>query len=99
MSAVLLPRLLVFGVNENYFGDAVMRAELGGRWAARPHPIGSFDQGAFQFGPLHILMLGAVTRWFGDRENVGRYLSLAAALLTVFPLFELTRRLFGRRAA
>ena len=40
MAAVLVPRLAVFGVNENFYGDSVMRAELGGRWAARPRIIG-----------------------------------------------------------
>lgn len=99
MSAVLLPRLLVFAVNENYYGDAVMRAELGGRWADRPHFIGSFDQGAYQFGPLHIVLLGVLTRLGGSREHIGRWLSLVAGVLTVLPLFALARRLFGRPAA
>jgi 4-amino-4-deoxy-L-arabinose transferase-like glycosyltransferase len=98
-AAVLLPRLLVFGVNENFYGDAVMRAELAGRWAERPHVIGSFDQGGYQFGPLHILALGVLTWVGGSRENSGRWFSLAVALLTVLPLFSLTRRLFGRPAA
>ncbi len=99
MLAVLAPRLLVFGVNENYFGDAVMRAELGGRWAERPRVIGSFDQGGYQFGPLHIVLLGILTKLGGSREHVGRWLSLLAAVLTVVPLFWLTRRLFDLRAA
>ena len=99
MVAVLLPRLLVFGVNENFYGDAVMRAELGGRWADRPHVIGSFDQGGYQFGPLHIVLLGVLTRAGGSREDAGRWLSLFAAVLTVVPLFSLTRRMFDRNAA
>ncbi len=99
MLAVLAPRLLVFGVNENYFGDAVVRAELGGRWAEHPRVIGSFDQGGYQFGPLHILMLGVLTKLGGSREHIGRWLSLFTAVLTVVPLFWLTRRLFDRRAA
>lgn len=99
MIAVLVPRLLVFGVNENYFGDAVMRAELGGRWADRPHIIGSFDQGGYQFGPLHIVLLGILTRAGGAREDIGRWLSLLAAVLTVLPLFSMTRRMFDRNAA
>ncbi len=99
MFAVLAPRLMVFGVNENYFGDAVMRAELGGRWAERPRVIGSFDQGGYQFGPLHIVLLGLLTRAGGSREDIGRWLSLFAALLTVVPLFSLTRRIFDRSAA
>ncbi len=99
MFAVLAPRLVVFGVNENFFGDSVMRAELGGRWAERPRVIGSFDQGGYQFGPLHIVLLGAVTKAFGSREDGGRWLSLLAAVLTVLPLFSLTRRMFDRQAA
>ncbi len=99
MAVVLLPRLLVFGVNENLYGDAVVRAELGGRWAAHPHPIGSYDQGVFQFGPLHVLLLGVLTWLGGSLENIGRWLSLVAGTLTVIPLFTLTRRLFGQTAA
>lgn len=99
MAAVLAPRLLVFGVNENYFGDSVMRAELGGRWAAKPRVIGSFKQGAYQFGPLHIVLLGVLTKAGGSREDVGRWLSLFAGVLSVWPLFWLTRRLFDRTAA
>lgn len=99
MLAVLLPRLIVFGVNENYFGDSVMRAELGGRWAARPRIIGSFKQGAYQFGPLHIIALGGLTKAGGSREHIGRWLSLFAGVLSVWPLFWLTRRLFDRASA
>lgn len=99
MIAVLVPRLLVFGVNENFYGDAVMRAELGGRWAERPRVIGSFDQGGYQFGPLHIVLLGVLTKLGGTRENIGRWLSLLAAVLSVLPLYALTRRMFDRKAA
>ena len=99
MVAVLVPRLLVFGVNENFYGDAVMRAELGARWAERPRVIGSFDQGGYQFGPLHIVLLGLLSKAGGSREDSGRWLSLLAAVLTVLPLFSLTRRIFDRRAA
>ena len=99
MGAVLAPRLVVLGVNENYFGDAVSRADLAARWADRPHVIGSFDQGAYQFGPLHIVLLGVLNLLGGSREHSGRWLSLLASLLTVLPLFALTRRMFGRSAA
>ncbi len=99
MFAVLVPRLIVFGVNENFYGDSVMRAELGGRWAERPRVIGSFDQGGYQFGPLHIVVLGLLTRAGGSRENVGRWFSLFAAVLSVVPLYAFTRRSFDRKAA
>ena len=99
MGAVLVPRALVFGVNENFYGDAVMRTELGERWAEQPRVIGSFDQGGYQFGPLHIVLVGAFIRAGGSREDAGRWLSLLAALLTVIPLFLVTRRLFDRSAA
>lgn len=96
---VAIPRLLVFGVNENWFGDAVIRSELGERWVINPHPFGSFAQGAWQFGPLHLYLLAFATKLWPVREHVGRLLSLFFAVLTVVPLRLLTRRLFGDRAA
>ena len=95
----LLPRLLLMFVNENYFGDAVVRSELGERWAVRPHWITSFDSGAYQFGPLHIYLMGLAAKVWPAREHAGRVLSLLFGAATVLPLHAVTTRWFGVRAA
>ncbi|NVJ00613.1 glycosyltransferase family 39 protein [Myxococcus sp. AM009] len=95
--AALVPRLGVFFVNENLFGDAVVRTELAERWLRAPHLITAYGDGAYQFGPLHMYLVGAALSVF-DREVAGRVVSLLFGVLSVVPLFALTRRLFGWRA-
>jgi 4-amino-4-deoxy-L-arabinose transferase-like glycosyltransferase len=95
--AALVPRLWVYPVNENRFGDAVARTELAERWLKQPHLIESFGDGARQFGPLHVYLVG-VALTVMDREDAGRAVSLLFGVLSVVPLFVLTRRLFGWRA-
>ncbi|WP_426754288.1 ArnT family glycosyltransferase [Myxococcus sp. Y35] len=95
--ATLVPRLAVFFVNENLFGDAVVRTELAERWFRAPHLITAYGDGAYQFGPLHMYLVGAALSVF-DREVAGRVVSLLFGVLSVVPLFVLTRRLFGWRA-
>lgn len=97
LAAALLPRLLVFPVNENLYGDAVVRTELAERWLEAPHLIRSFGDGARQFGPLHLYLVGAVLKVV-EREHAGRVVSLLFGVLSVVPLFALTRRFFGWRA-
>jgi 4-amino-4-deoxy-L-arabinose transferase-like glycosyltransferase len=95
--AALVPRLAVFPVNENLHGDAVARTELAERWARAPHLIESMGDGAMQFGPLHLYLVGAALAVV-DREHAGRAVSLLFGVLSVVPLFALTRRFFGWRA-
>ena len=95
--AALVPRLLVFSVNENLYGDAVVRTELAERWLREPHVITAYGDGAYQFGPLHMYLVGAALSVM-DREVAGRAVSLLFGVLSVIPLFALTRRLFGWRA-
>ncbi|MCP3101090.1 glycosyltransferase family 39 protein [Myxococcus sp. K15C18031901] len=94
---VLLPRLAVFAFNENLYGDAVVRTELAERWLRAPHVITAYGDGAYQFGPLHMYLVGAALSVL-DREVAGRVVSLLFGVLSVVPLFALTRRLFGWRA-
>jgi len=93
----LLPRLGVFAVNENLYGDAVVRTELAERWLREPHLITAYGDGAYQFGPLHMYLVGVALSVL-DREVAGRAVSLLFGVLSVVPLFALTRRLFGWRA-
>jgi hypothetical protein len=95
--AALVPRLVVFPVNENLYGDAVVRTELAERWLKEPRLIRSFGDGAQQFGPLHLYLVGAAMVGV-DREHAGRAVSLLFGVLSVVPLFALTRRFFGWRA-
>jgi 4-amino-4-deoxy-L-arabinose transferase-like glycosyltransferase len=92
-------RALLFPFNENLYGDAVIRTELALKWLRNPHWISSFDDGAFQFGPLHLYLVGLFQQIWPDKEYSGRFLSLVVGTLTVIPLFSLTRRLFGERSA
>jgi hypothetical protein len=95
--AALVPRLVVFPVNENLYGDAVARTELAERWLKEPHLIRSFGDGAQQFGPLHVYLVGAALTVV-DREHAGRAVGLLFGVLSVVPLFALARRFFGWRA-
>lgn len=98
LAVCLLPRLLVFPVNENLHGDAVARTELALRWLEEPRWISSFHDGAYQFGPLHLYTVAAAL-WAGvDKEDAGRWVSLLFGVLTVVPLFFMTRRMFGWKA-
>lgn len=99
VAVVLLPRLVLMPFNENLYGDAVVRTELGERWLAHPHWIASFDDGAFQFGPLHVYLMALALKLVPAREHAGRVLSLLFGVLTTLPLYWLTRRLFGWSAA
>ncbi|HEX8820135.1 MAG TPA: glycosyltransferase family 39 protein, partial [Archangium sp.] len=98
IAAALLPRLLLMPFNENFYGDAVARTELAERWARAPHLITSYADGAFQFGPLHLYLVGAVLKVVPDKALAGRLVSLLFGVLAVVPLFSLTRRLFDWRA-
>ncbi len=99
VAAALVPRAALFAVNENYFGDAVMRTELAERWLVHPRWLSSFQDGAYQFGPAHLYALAGALAVWPEREHAGRAVSLLFGALTVVPLFFLSRRLFGARAA
>jgi 4-amino-4-deoxy-L-arabinose transferase-like glycosyltransferase len=98
IAAALLPRLLLMPFNENFYGDAVARTELAERWLREPHLITSYGDGAFQFGPLHLYLVGFALKVVPDKALAGRLVSLLFGVLSVVPLFAFTRRLFGWRA-
>jgi hypothetical protein len=96
---VAVPRLFVFPLNQNLFGDAVARTWLAHLWLQHPHVVGSFAQGGFQFGSLQLYLL-ALAEWaWPDLLNAGRVVSLAVGIASVVPLMALTRRLFSDAAA
>ena len=69
---VLLPRLAVFPWSENLYGDAVVRTELAQRWLAEP-PLDRrhMDDGAFQYGPLHVYLVAGALALGIDRVAAG----------------------------
>lgn len=98
LAAALLPRLVLLPWSENLYGDSVVRTELAERWLREPHLITAYGDGAFQFGPLHLYLVGAALAVVRDRALAGGLVSLVFGVLTVVPLFSLSRRLFGWRA-
>ncbi|MFL5319156.1 MAG: ArnT family glycosyltransferase [Myxococcaceae bacterium] len=96
--AALLPRLLVFFFTQNLYGDAVVRTDLAARWANDPHFIRSFDDGAFQFGPLHLYLVGLALKLGLPQTDAGRWVSVLFGTLSVLPLFAISRRLYDWRA-
>ncbi len=96
---VLGPRLLMLPLNENDGGDAVARTWLAHYWLAHPHLVGSFSQGWYQFGPLHLYALALAELAWPSLLHAGRVLSLVVGCLTAVPLWTLTRRAFGASAA
>jgi hypothetical protein len=91
-------RLVVFPINEHLYGDAVSRTEMAEDWVRAPHVITSFGDGAAQFGPLHIYLVGAALSVF-DRNDASRFVSLVFGVLTLVPVFALTRHYFGSPSA
>src|SRR4051812_33204113 len=69
LATALVPRLVVFPLNQNLYGDAVIRTELAQRWLAAPHLITSYADGAFQFGPLHLYLLAFVLKLGVAKEH------------------------------
>lgn len=98
LALTLALRLVVFPINEYLMGDAVSRVELAEQWLTSPHVIKSFGDGAAQYGPLHLYMIAAALQWF-DRTDAAKVISLLFGVLTIVPLFGVTRRYFGDQAA
>ncbi len=99
LAAFALFRLPVFPYAENLYGDAVVRAELAERWANEPRLYRSFQDGVYQFGPLHFYAMGAALKAWPSREHATRLVSLLLGLLVVVPVYRIGRRVFSRRAA
>lgn len=93
--AARLPALLL-GVE--HYGDAPVRIEIAERWARDPHLWRGFGE-TYQFGPLHLSMLGVALKALPDRYLAPKLLSLVCGLLSVALLWLLTARLRDRPAA
>ena len=87
---------LVLGME--HYGDGAVRVEIAERWARAPHLWRGFSE-AYQFGPLHLSLLGGVLDLWPDRLWAPRVFSLLCGILGVWLLFRITARLLGREAA
>jgi len=87
---------LLFGYE--HYGDAPVRIELAEQWARAPHLWHGFVE-TYQYGPLHLTLLGLLGRLLGDRVIGARLLSLGCGLLSVGLLWLIARRERGEDAA
>lgn len=91
LGLALAARLLPFLYGWEHYGDAPVRIELAERWARAPHLWRGFLE-AYQYGPLHLTLLGLVAQVLPGRFVGPRLLSLAAGMLSVWLLFRITLR-------
>jgi 4-amino-4-deoxy-L-arabinose transferase-like glycosyltransferase len=87
---------LVLGME--HYGDGPVRVEIAERWARSPHLWRGFSE-AFQFGPLHLTLLGGTLEVWPDRLWAPRVFSLLCGLLAVWLLFRIAARLLGHETA
>jgi 4-amino-4-deoxy-L-arabinose transferase-like glycosyltransferase len=94
-AAVRIPALLL---GMDHYGDGPVRVEIAERWSHAPHLWRGFTE-AYQYGPLHLSLIGAALRIWPERLWAPRVLSLVCGLLGIWLLFRIARRLFGPEAA
>jgi 4-amino-4-deoxy-L-arabinose transferase-like glycosyltransferase len=91
-------RAAAFALSVEHYGDAPVRVELAERWARAPHLWRGFSE-AYQYGPLHLTLLGAALRIWPDRFVAPRAVSFACGMACIALLWKITRDLFGAGAA
>src|SRR6059058_5220864 len=80
---------LIYGFE--HYGDAPVRIELAQRWAADPHLWHGYLE-SYQYGPLHLTLIGGLVRLLGDRIFAARLLSLVCGLTGVWLLYRIAGR-------
>jgi hypothetical protein len=91
LAVALAVRALPLAFGYEYYGDSPVRIEAAERWAAHPHLWRGFSE-AFQYGPLHLSLIGWLIELLGNRVVAARALSLVCGLLGVWLLGLLTLR-------
>jgi 4-amino-4-deoxy-L-arabinose transferase-like glycosyltransferase len=91
LAAAALARAAPFAYGYEHYGDAPVRIELAERWAADPHLWHGYLE-AYQYGPLHLTLIGALVRLLGDRVVAARLLSLVCGLASVWLLHQIAER-------
>jgi hypothetical protein len=84
-------RAVPLALGFEHYGDSPVRIELAERWAAHPHLWRGFTE-AFQYGPLHLSLIGWMIEAFRDRVVAARALSLVSGLVGVWLIGRLTLR-------
>lgn len=93
-----LARAFPLAAAVEHYGDAPVRIELAERWALSPHLWhGSLE--AYQFGPLHLSLLGWALHLWPDRDWSPKVLTVVFGLAGLWLLFRLARRAAGPEAA
>lgn len=98
LAAAAAARALPLFLGVEHYGDSPVRIELAERWALAPHLWHGFAE-AYQYGPLHLTLIGSFLRVAGDRVVAARLLSLVCGLAGVALLYLLARRERGPQAA
>jgi 4-amino-4-deoxy-L-arabinose transferase-like glycosyltransferase len=98
MGIAALARLLPLLFGMEHYGDAPVRIELAERWARAPHLWQGILE-TYQYGPLHLSLIGGVIRLLHDRVLAARLLSLAAGLCCIWLLWRIAAFLRGPEAA
>ena len=98
LTAALVVRIPALLLGMEHYGDAPVRVEIAARWASAPHLWRGFTD-AYQYGPLHLSLIGVALRVWPDRLWAPRVLSLVCGLSGIWLLFRIAHRLFGREAA
>jgi 4-amino-4-deoxy-L-arabinose transferase-like glycosyltransferase len=80
-----------------HYGDAPVRIELAERWAQAPHLWHGYLE-TYQYGPLHLTVVGGLVRLLGERVVAARLLSLVSGLVGVWLLYRVAERERGREA-
>jgi hypothetical protein len=91
LAVALAARALPLAFGFEYYGDSPVRIETAQLWAAHPHVWRGFAE-AYQYGPLHLSLIGWFIELLGDRVVAARALSLLCGLLGVWLLGLLTLR-------
>ena len=94
----LAARALPFFFGFEHYGDAPVRIEVAERWALAPHLWRGFAE-AYQYGPLHLSLIGWALRILPDRFVAPRLLSLVCGLACIWLLWRITERIAGEAAA
>src|ERR1700731_455634 len=91
VAVAALARALPFAYGYEHYGDAPVRIELAEQWAADPHLWHGYLE-SYQYGPLHLTLIGALVRLLGDRIFAARLLSLTCGLAGVWLLYRIAGR-------
>jgi 4-amino-4-deoxy-L-arabinose transferase-like glycosyltransferase len=91
LGVALAARALPIAFGVEHYGDSPVRIEAAERWARAPHLWRGFTE-AFQYGPLHLSLIGWLVELSGNRVAAARSLSLVCGLLGIWLLGRLTLR-------